>query len=72
MADPALSVAVPSTVAPFLKVTVPVGIPEVEEVTLAVNVTDWLYEDGLMELVSVALLAALFTVWTRVGEVLPE
>jgi len=37
---------VPSVVAPFLNVTVPVGIPPLE-VTVAVNVKDWLKTEGL-------------------------
>jgi len=40
VACPELSVPVPSTVVPCLKVTVPVGAPGPEGVTVAVNVTD--------------------------------
>ena len=39
VALPLLSVPVPSVVEPFLKVTVPVGVPP-DDVTVAVKVTD--------------------------------
>ena len=62
---------VASMVAPSLNVTLPVGIPEVADVTLAVNVTDWWYADGLREEVSVVVLPALLTVSVKTADVLP-
>jgi hypothetical protein len=59
----------PITVAPSLNVTVPVGVPA--PVTVAVNVTDVPKADGLTEEDRVVVLALAFTVWVRVGEVLP-
>ena len=47
---------VPRVDVPFLKVTVPVGVP-VFDVTLAVNVTDWLKTDGLAEELAVVAVA---------------
>src|SRR5882672_8067348 len=45
-----LSALVPSTVAPSLNVTVPVGVPVPEAgFTVAVNVTAWPKADGLSE-----------------------
>lgn len=70
VALPLLSVPVPNVVEPFLKVTVPVGVPPLE-VTVAVKVTDWPEVDGLREEVSEVELLALLTVWVSAGEVLP-
>ena len=39
----------PSTFVPSLKVTVPVGVPVVDDFTVAVNVTFWLSSEGLSE-----------------------
>ena len=64
VAFPALSVPVPNTVAPFLNVIVPVGVPLAGAIaaTVAVNVTDWSNIDGLCDEITVVELAALFTV----------
>src|SRR3978361_161242 len=70
VATPALSVPVPRVAAPFLNVTVPLGVPA-EEVTVAVSFTDWPNVAGFTDEVSVAVVVALFTVWTTMGEVLP-
>jgi hypothetical protein len=63
---------VPSTVAPSLNVTVPVGapLPGATAATVAVNVTDWPNTDGLAEDVSVVTLEALLTTCDTAGEVL--
>ena len=60
VATPPLSVLVVKVVAPFLKVTVPTGIPP-KELIVAVNVTDWPGADGFGEDVSEAAVRALFT-----------
>lgn len=39
--DAALRVAVPKVVLPSSNVTVPVGVPPLAPITVAVNVTDW-------------------------------
>jgi len=64
VALPPLSVPVPNTVAPFLNVTVPVGVPlpGATAVTVAVNITDWPNTDGLCEEITTVELPALFTV----------
>ena len=66
----AFNATAPKTVAPSLKVTVPVGVPLVASVTLAVNVTDCWNEDGLTEALTVVEVPALFTVCASAGEVL--
>src|SRR5437773_2095925 len=58
VACPALSVPLPSVVAPSLNVTVPVA--EVG-VTAAVNVTDWTNTDGLSDEATVVVVPALLT-----------
>ena len=52
-------------VAPSLKVTVPLGVPEpgAAALTVAVKVTDWPKTDGLVEEVSVVVELAGLTVW---------
>ena len=57
----ALSVPVPSVVDPSLNVTVPVGVPELVEVTVAVNVTDCPNVDGLGDEVSEVVLGFAMT-----------
>lgn len=69
VALPLLSVTVPSVEEPFLKVTVPAGVPPLE-VTAAVKVTDWPDVDGLREEVSEVVVLALLTVCVSTGEVL--
>lgn len=63
-------VPVPSVVDPFLKVTVPVGVPPNAGVTVAVKVTDWPYCEGFFEEARVVVVLALLTVWARGAEVL--
>ena len=48
---------------PDLKITVPVGVPDVEGVTVAVKVTDWPAEDGLSDDINEVLVAAFVTTW---------
>lgn len=67
---PALSVRAPSTVAPFLKVTLPVGIPVVDECTVVVNVTAAPKTDGFFEDTSVVVVAAFVTACVIAGDVL--
>jgi len=69
VATPPLSAAVPSVVAPFLNVTVPVGTPA-EELTVAVNVTDCPKADGFGDDVSDSVVRALLTTCFSTGEVL--
>ena len=72
VAFPLMSVPAPNTVAPFLNVTVPVGVPlpGATAATVAVNVTDCPNKDGLCDEITVVELAALFTVSVRTAEVL--
>ena len=55
-------VEVPSVVAPFLNVTVPVGVPPLE-VTVDVKVTGWLKTEGLAEELTVVVVAKFCTTW---------
>ena len=57
-----VSVDDPRTVLPSLKVTVPVGIPPVEAITVAVKVTDCPADDGLGADVSDVVVVACVTV----------
>jgi len=50
VAFPLLSVRVPNTVVPSLKLTLPAGMPEVDDFTVAVNVTDRPRVEGFFEL----------------------
>jgi hypothetical protein len=72
VACPPESVFVLSAVAPSLKITVPVGVPDPGTValTVAVNVTDWPKTDGFAEDVAAIVLLALLTTCVKVGEVL--
>ena len=72
VALPPASVAVPTVVAPFVNVTVPVGVPlpGATVTTVIVKFTDFPSVDGFSEEVSVVELAALFTVSVRTAEVL--
>jgi hypothetical protein len=55
--------AVPKVIVPpSRKVTVPVAVPENCGATVAVNVTVWPNTDGFVELVTVVMVDALFTV----------
>ena len=57
---------VPSTVAPELNVTVPVGVIVADE-TAAVNVTFCPKVDGLSEETTVVNVVAIFTIWASAG-----
>jgi hypothetical protein len=72
VAFPLVSVAVPTGVAPFFNVIVPVGVPlpGATVTTVIVNVTDLPSVDGFSEEVSVVELDALLTVSVRIAEVL--
>ena len=74
VAMPALSVPVPSVVAPSLKVTVPVGVPAPGAVaaTVAVKVTACPNTDGLAEEESAVVVLAMFTVCVSAEDVLAE
>src|SRR5580693_6307406 len=56
-------VPVPSDELPFLKVTVPVGtpLPGAAAVTVAVNLIDWLYTEGLTDELTAVLVLDVFT-----------
>lgn len=66
----ALSAAVPMTVAPSLKLTVPVGLPGNAGVTVAVRVRAVPWVDGLLEDRRAVVLLALFTCSLTLLEVL--
>jgi hypothetical protein len=57
-----LSAELPIVVAPSRNVTVPVGVPVVVELTVAVRVTDCPSPDGLAEEISKVVLPAICTV----------
>jgi len=65
-----LSVPVPRVVAPSRKVTVPVGMPDVMEVIVAVKVTAAPLDAEGAELSKTAVVAARATVSVTAGEVL--
>ena len=73
LAEPLLSVPVPSAVAPSLKVTVPPGVPApgLFADTVAVKVTDWPKSDGLADETTAVVVASLFTVCVNEAETLP-
>jgi len=71
VAFPLLSVRVPNTVVPSLKLTLPAGMPEVDDFTVAVNVTDRPRVEGFFELTTDVEVGALFTVCNTAAEVLP-
>ena len=58
VAFPALIGPVPSVVVPSLNVTVPVMVPAVAELTLAVNATDVPTVEGFSDEVTVVVVAA--------------
>ena len=72
-AEPALTGAVPSDVAPSKNSTVPPGDPEPGEVTVTVAVSATLVpnEDGFGALLSAVAVLAWFTVWLCAEDVLP-
>ena len=65
-----LSGAVPKTVLPFLKVTLPAAT--MPGATVAVKVTAWPFWDGFNEETSLVVVAAFFTLCVIAGDVLPE
>ena len=67
VAVPLLSVPVPKVVVPSLNVIVPVAA---EGVTMAVNVTEVPYVEGLADEVTATVEFALFTTWFSTDEVL--
>jgi len=69
-ARPSLSRTLPMIVAPFLNVTVPVGVPLYCGTTVAVKVTDSPTVRGFTDETSVVIVAAWFTTWFSAGEVL--
>ena len=71
LALPLVSVIVASTVVPSLKVAVPLGVPEVEAFTVAVNVTAVPCFDGFNEETRVVEVGALLTTMVRTVDVLP-
>ena len=62
--------AVPRTIPPSEKVTTPVGVTPVAEVTAAVNVTGWPKAEGLALLASIVVVAAGFTVCVSAADLL--
>jgi hypothetical protein len=70
LAAPPTSAADPNALLPDLKVIDPVGTADVLEVTVAVNVTNWLAVDGFNEEDSDVLVAVLLTTCDNTGEVL--
>src|SRR5262245_29169237 len=66
-------VAVPKVAEPSLKVTVPVGTPLAGGVgvTVAVNVTVWLYTEGLADEVTAVDVVGLVTTWAAEFPLLP-
>src|SRR5271157_1387248 len=71
LACPPLSVPVPSVAPPFLKVTMPVGVPVVVDFTVAVKVTVAPKAAGFFDETTETELPALLTFWIRGGDVLP-
>jgi hypothetical protein len=66
----AFNAPVPSVVAPSLNVTLPVGVPAIVEVIVAVNVTDCPNVDGLTDEMTAVTVAGKFTDCVTVFEVL--
>ena len=68
VAVPLERVPVPSVAAPSLKVTVPVGVPDVDGVTVAVKVTDAPNVDGFKLDDTDVVVDALLTTWLKAGD----
>jgi hypothetical protein len=68
---PLLSAPVPSLVVPSLNVTDPVGVPVVDDCTIAVKVTGLPFFEELSEELTVLDVAAFVTVCVSTAEVLP-
>ena len=62
VATPPLMVEAPSVIVPSLKVTVPVGVPVVDELTVAVNVTACPTLEGFAEDIRTVLVPAGWTI----------
>ena len=71
VALPLLRIPVPMVVVPSLNVTDPVGVPVVDEFTVAVKITEFPRFEGFSEEVTLLDVAALFTVCVSIAEVLP-
>jgi hypothetical protein len=65
-----LNAELPSMVVACENVTVPVGVPLALEVTVAVNVTDWLKLDGFGVETKVTVVLPCCTAWLNTDEVL--
>lgn len=74
VAIPPLSVFEPKVVAPSLKVTVPVGVPDpgATALTVAVKVTDWPKTEGFADDATAVVVLSVFTICVRMEEVLVE
>jgi hypothetical protein len=75
VARPPLREAIPSTVVPSLKVTVPLGVPMAGATadTVAVSVTGWPTMEGFADdarVIVVVLVEAGLTVWVKGADVL--
>jgi len=67
VATPPLRVPAPNNLVPDLKVTDPAGIPEEDDVTVAVNATGCPADDGLCDDVRAVLVAA-FAITSEIGD----
>lgn len=70
MATPALSGSDPRVFVPDLKITEPVGVPDVEDVTVAMKLTGWPLEDGFSDEINEVLVSAFVTTWDTADDVL--
>ena len=61
---------VPIVVEPSLNVTIPVGVPAMEGVTVAAKVTSCPSKEGLGVPTTVVVVGILFTVWVSITDVL--
>ena len=70
VAVPPLRAAVPRAVAPSLKVTRPVGVPETSpvEATVAARLTPWPETEGLGLETRLRVVPPVLTVWTKAGD----
>jgi hypothetical protein len=71
IARPSVSLTLPMIVAPFLNVTVPVGVPLYCGTMVAAKVTDNPTVRGFTDETNIVLVVARFTNWYSGGEVLP-
>jgi hypothetical protein len=70
LAAPPLSAMVPKVALPSLNVTLPVGVPDVVEVTVAAKVTACPIIEGFCDEPKDKIVEALLTTWLRGGDVL--